>query len=92
MLPVRPNSYMMAYAGIHNAYDIHRRCLPNRTFLGCASFLCTRTEWTPSYEALPSFVQAKPCEGGIFIRGRVKFFAERMFRLPTKLEATSPDA
>lgn len=86
----RPNSYMMAYAGIHNAYDIHRRCLQNRSFLDVIRFMYAYGMDT----ALRTVTMLRPGQVSRrwnFVRGRCAFFMEKLFHLRSKLEPTSPD-
>ncbi len=80
----RPNSYMIAYAGITNAYDIHCRCLPNRSFLDGVRFMYAFGMDT----FLRSVTLLRPGQVSRrwdFVRGRTKFFVERLFHLPTNL-------
>ncbi len=85
----RPNSFMMAYAGIHNAYDIHRRCLPNRSFLDGVRFMYAFGMDT----VLRSLTFLRPGQVSRrwnFIRGRALFFFERLFGRRSKLDPSVP--
>ena len=79
----RPNSYRIAYAGIRNAYDIHRRCLPQRSWIDECWFMYAYGMDT----LLRSLTFLRP--GQIsrrwnFVRGRSRFFLERIFA-PSRL-------
>jgi hypothetical protein len=80
----RPNSFMMAYAGVSNAYDIHRRCLQDRSFLDAVWFMYAFGLDT----ILRGLTFVRP--GQIsrrwnFVRGRVRFFLERLFHVRSRL-------
>lgn len=83
----RPNSFVMAYAGIQNAYDIHQRCLKDRTFFDTVRFMYSFGLDT----ALRSLTFLRP--GQItrrwnFVRGRSLFFYERLFRRGSNLKSS----
>jgi GT2 family glycosyltransferase len=80
----RPNSFMMAYAGVSNAHDIHRRCLRDRSLLDAAWFMYAF--------GMDTILRGLTClrPGQIsrrlhFVRGRARFFFERLFRVGTRL-------
>lgn len=72
----RPNSYRIAYAGICNAYDIHRRCLPDRSWRDELYFLYAYGLDT----ILRGLTMVRPGQLSRrwnFVRGRVRFFWHR---------------
>ncbi len=74
----RPNTFMMAYTGIRNAYDIHRRCLPNRSFLDGIWFMYAYGTDT----MLRALMLLRPGSVSLrwdFLRGRARFFRERLW-------------
>ncbi|WP_372716722.1 glycosyltransferase family 2 protein [Novipirellula sp.] len=79
----RPNSYVIAYAGIQNAYDIHQRCLENRTVLDTMRFVYAFGLDT----VLRSLTFVRPGQmkrRWNFVRGRTMFFFDRLFRRSPK--------
>jgi GT2 family glycosyltransferase len=86
----RPNSFMMAYAGIHNAYDIHRRCLANRSWLDVSRFMYAYGMDT-FLRGLTMLRPGQISRRWNFFRGRVRFFLERLLPLRSILKPTSPD-
>tara|TARA_R110002073_G_scaffold157241_4_gene312547 strand:- start:10400 stop:11479 length:1080 start_codon:yes stop_codon:yes gene_type:complete len=82
----RPNSYVIAYAGIQNAYDIHQRCLENRTFLDTLRFIYAFGLDT----VLRSLTFVRPGQmkrRWNFVRGRTMFFVDRFLRRDSKLKS-----
>ena len=74
----RPNIQMMAYAGIHNSYAIHRRCLADRSFADGVYFMYSYGMDT----LLRAVVMLRPGQVALrwkFVRGRCRFFADRLF-------------
>lgn len=71
----RPNTYRMGYTGIRNSYDIHRRCLPNRTWRDGAWFA-----YAYGMDAVMRTVNllapGDRRRRWDFLRGRLRFLAE----------------
>lgn len=86
----RPNMSMMAYSGIRNAYDIHCRCLPNRSFLDATWFMYAYGTDT----LLRGIMLLRP--GGIslrwdFLRGRMRFFRECLWPFGRNARSTGSE-
>ncbi|MFG0262391.1 MAG: glycosyltransferase family 2 protein [Novipirellula sp. JB048] len=82
----RPNSYKIAYAGIQNAYDIHRRCLDHRTSLDTLRFIYVFGLDT----LLRSVTFVRPGQmkrRWNFVRGRTMFFFDRFLRRRSHLKS-----
>jgi len=74
----RPNSYRSAYAGIRNAYDIHRRCLPDRTWRDEFWFFYAYAMDT-LLRGLTILRPGQVQRRWNFVRGRTRFFWDRIF-------------
>ena len=81
----RPNTRMMAYAGIHNAYDIHRRCMADRSFRDAVYFMYAFGMDT-CLRAATFLRPGQVSRRWNFILGRCRFFADRLFGRPPGLD------
>ncbi len=81
----RPNTRMMAYAGIHNAYDIHRRCMADRSFKDAVYFMYAYGMDT-LLRGLTFLRPGQVARRWNFIRGRCQFFADCLLRRPSGLD------
>ena len=81
----RPNTRMMAYAGIHNSYDIHRRCLADRT-LGDAAYFMYAYGMDTVLRGVTFLRPGKIAQRFNFVRGRCRFFLDCLLRRPSSLD------
>lgn len=71
----RPNTYRMGYTGIRNSYDIHRRCLPHRTWRDGAWFAYAYG-MDAAMRSLNLLTPGDRRRRWDFLRGRMHFLAE----------------
>ncbi len=75
----RPSAYELGYLSIHNAYDIHRRCLPSRTWRDAVWFVYAYGLDTLMVLAKLVFPRGTH-ERWQYAKGRLRFFSQLLRR------------
>jgi len=71
----RPDAYEMGYESVRNWHDIHRRCLPNRTWADVAYFLYAF--WLDALIQFVAVLKGENLQGRWrFLLGRVRFLVD----------------